>query len=127
MSVEWTCRTCCQSCAGCKQPAATAAAAVTAATDLARCAVLDIVARVDHELLQKLGAEPGGCLPVSAEEMARLLAMPELRSNMMRYVRVSSPVQLLRSICHGIDACDVRQMDPARAHNCQSGSEGPRK
>ncbi|KAI3426463.1 hypothetical protein D9Q98_008830 [Chlorella vulgaris] len=46
--------------------------------------VLDIVARVDHELLQKLGAEPGGCLPVSAEEMARLLAMPELRSNMMR-------------------------------------------
>jgi hypothetical protein len=53
--------------------------------------VLDIVARVDHELLQKLGAEPGGCLPVSAEEMARLLAMPELRSNMMRYVRVSSP------------------------------------
>ncbi|KAL4853031.1 putative sugar kinase [Chlorella vulgaris] len=46
--------------------------------------VLDIVARVDHELLQKVGAEPGGCLPVSAEEMARLLAMPELRSNMMR-------------------------------------------
>ncbi|KAL4449369.1 hypothetical protein ABPG77_007013 [Micractinium sp. CCAP 211/92] len=46
--------------------------------------VLDIVARVGHELLEQLGAEPGGCLPVTAEEMAVLLALPEVQADMKR-------------------------------------------
>ena len=47
-------------------------------------AVLDIVARVDHSLLERLGMEPGGCVPVSAEEMGRLLALPEVHGGMKR-------------------------------------------
>ncbi|EFN56268.1 hypothetical protein CHLNCDRAFT_57678 [Chlorella variabilis] len=46
--------------------------------------VLDIVARVDHSLLERLGMEPGGCVPVSAEEMGRLLALPEVHGGMKR-------------------------------------------
>lgn len=47
--------------------------------------MLDIVARVEHALLTRLGAEPGGCIPVSAEEMGRLLALPEVAADMMRH------------------------------------------
>ncbi len=47
-------------------------------------AVLDIVSRVEHALLERLGAEAGGCIPVSAEEMGRLLALPEVAAHMMR-------------------------------------------
>lgn len=46
--------------------------------------VLDIVARVEHELLQRLGAEPGGCMPVTGEEMAALLALPEVQVDVRR-------------------------------------------
>ena len=46
--------------------------------------MLDIVARVDHSLLERLGMEPGGCVPVSAEEMGRLLALPEVHGGMKR-------------------------------------------
>lgn len=46
--------------------------------------MLDIVARVGHELLQRLGAEPGGCVPVTAEEMAVLLALPEVQADVKR-------------------------------------------
>ncbi|KAI7846386.1 hypothetical protein COHA_000097 [Chlorella ohadii] len=46
--------------------------------------VLDIVSRVEHALLERLGAEAGGCIPVSAEEMGRLLALPEVAAHMMR-------------------------------------------
>jgi sugar/nucleoside kinase (ribokinase family) len=46
--------------------------------------VLDILARVDDAVLQRLGAEPGGCVPVDAEEMARLLALPEVAAGMAR-------------------------------------------
>lgn len=53
-------------------------------TDLDTHAVLDIVSRVEHALLERLGAEPGGCIPVSAEEMGRLLALPEVAANMIR-------------------------------------------
>lgn len=49
--------------------------------------VLDVVARVSHELLQRLGAEAGGCVQVSAQEMGRLLALPEVAASMMRCAR----------------------------------------
>ena len=54
------------------------------ACPLPPCAVLDILARVDDAMLQRLGAEPGGCVPVDAEEMARLLALPEVAAGMAR-------------------------------------------
>ncbi|EFN56270.1 hypothetical protein CHLNCDRAFT_145125 [Chlorella variabilis] len=55
-----------------------------ATRELGKAGVLDIVARVDHSLLERLGMEPGGCVPVSAEEMGRLLALPEVHGGMKR-------------------------------------------
>lgn len=46
--------------------------------------VLDIVARVPHELLNALHAEPGGCIRVKQQEMERLLALPEVQHNSLR-------------------------------------------
>jgi hypothetical protein len=40
--------------------------------------------RVEHSMLQQLGMEPGGCVPVTAEEMAGLLALPEVSTGMKR-------------------------------------------
>lgn len=66
-------------------------------TDLHTHAVLDIVSRVEHALLERLGAEPGGCIPVSAEEMGRLLALPEVAANMIRSGGQAWPETLILS------------------------------
>ncbi|PSC70913.1 carbohydrate kinase [Micractinium conductrix] len=46
--------------------------------------VLDIVVRVEDGLLTRLGAEPGGCVTVTSEQMAALLALPEVQAGMLR-------------------------------------------
>jgi hypothetical protein len=48
--------------------------------------VLDIVTKVPHELLKTLHAEPGGCITVDQEEMVRLLSLPEVQQNSLRFV-----------------------------------------
>ena len=59
--------------------------------------MLDIVARVDDALLQRLGSEPGGCLPVEAGEMAALLALPEVAASQLRCERVRVRACVVRS------------------------------
>ena len=56
--------------------------------------MLDIVARVDDALLQRLGAEPGGCVPVDAAEMAALLALPEVAAQAMRCVAATAAMHI---------------------------------
>lgn len=43
--------------------------------------ILDIIARVPHEFLQSLGAEPGGCITVEDADMERLLGLPEVQGS----------------------------------------------
>lgn len=47
--------------------------------------VLDVVARVPHQLLEQLQAEPGGCIRVEQEEMQRLMALPEVQEHAARW------------------------------------------
>lgn len=60
--------------------------------------VLDIVARVDDALLARLGAEPGGCVPVEAPEMAALLALPELQAHAIQRVPGGSAANVMKGL-----------------------------
>jgi hypothetical protein len=46
--------------------------------------VMDIVAHVPHSLLAEVGAEPGGCIAVGAEEMQALTSAAEAHDGLRR-------------------------------------------
>ncbi len=48
-------------------------------------AVMDILARVDHEFLSTVCSEPGGCIQVTPTEMADLLQRTANKSTLKRY------------------------------------------
>ena len=52
--------------------------------------VLDIVVRVPHEFLQREEFEPGGCISVEQGEMDRLLGLPEVQSDALRWAACSA-------------------------------------
>ena len=52
-------------------------------------AVMDILARVDHEYLATVTSEPGGCTPVSPAEMQALLQRTAEKSALKRCASAS--------------------------------------
>ncbi|KAL4448150.1 hypothetical protein ABPG75_005369 [Micractinium tetrahymenae] len=83
--------------------------------------VLDIVARVDHGLLQRLGAEPGGCVPVTAKEMAGLLALPEVQADVKR-VPGGSAANVMKGLASLAGSSSHGGMNGSSGHGGMNGS-----